>query len=299
MKHFLSIESLGPSEIESLVDNAYHQKQNRRRMDERVLLGQTWALVFLKSSTRTRVSFEVGVHELGGHTLFLSGRDLQLGRGEPIQDTARVLGRMVDGAIIRNDSQDDLEAFAKFANIPTVNALTDLEHPCQVIADLLTLRERREDWKDLHICFIGDGTCNMARSWIWAAGKLGLHLTIAAPEAFQPQGDWVTAAGGLNLRIESDPLKAVENSHVLYTDVWVSMGREDEADARRRLMAPYQVNHDLLEAAAPDAMVMHCLPAYRGMEITEDILEEHASLIFDQAENRLHAQKAIMSYAVS
>lgn len=299
MKHFLSIESITGAELEALVEHGYELKANRGDSSFRPLADQTWAMIFTKSSTRTRVSFEVGIHELGGHAMFFSGRDLQLGRGEPIKDTARVLGRMVDGAIIRTFDQDDIENFAQHSNIPTVNALTDAEHPCQIVADLLTMRERMPDWRNARVCFLGDGACNMAVSWLWAAKLLDFELVIGAPEGFQPEPDLIAKLNSDKIRVESDPIKAVESCDVLYTDVWVSMGKEAESEDRVRILQPYQVNQRLLSAAKPDALVMHCLPAYREKEITEEVLEAHADVIFEQAENRLHAQKAILCRSVA
>jgi ornithine carbamoyltransferase len=294
MQHFLSIESLEASTILGLLDDATWLKAHRKDGSVKPLAGQTWAMIFTKSSTRTRVSFEVGVHELGGHAMFFSGNDLQLGRGEPIRDTARVMGRMVDGAIIRNDSQADLQEFAEFSGIPTINALTDLEHPCQVLADLLTVKERLPDWRRARVCFLGDGDCNMARSWIWAAARLGFELVIAAPKAFQPPPTLVHSTGFDGITVTEDALAAVAGCDVLYTDVWVSMGREAESAQRLELLKPYQLNRHLVEATGKTPLVMHCLPAYRDKEITNEVLEAHADLIFEQAENRLHAQKAIL-----
>lgn len=294
MQHFLSIESLEASTILGLLDDATWLKAHRKDGSVKPLAGQTWAMIFTKSSTRTRVSFEVGVHELGGHAMFFSGNDLQLGRGEPIRDTARVMGRMVDGAIIRNDSQADLQEFAEFSGIPTINALTDLEHPCQVLADLLTVKERLPDWRRARVCFLGDGDCNMARSWIWAAARLGFELVIAAPKAFQPPSALVHSTGFDGITVTEDAVAAVAGCDVLYTDVWVSMGREAESAQRLELLKPYQLNRHLVEATGKTPLVMHCLPAYRDKEITNEVLEAHADLIFEQAENRLHAQKSIL-----
>lgn len=297
MKHLLSIQALDEARILSLLDRSDALKRNRRDAGYQPLAGQSWALIFTKSSTRTRVSFEVGIRELGGAAMFFSGRDLQLGRGEPIQDTARVFGRILHGAVIRNDSQKELELFATESGIPTVNALTDREHPCQVLADLMTLREHRPDWRSLRLCFLGDGNCNMAQSWIWAAAHLGLNLTIAAPGQFQPSPSLLQAAGPA-VKVEADPKAAVAGCDVLYTDVWVSMGKEGEEGDRLASLAPYQINADLVKATGKKALVMHCLPAYREKEITADVLEAHAGIIFDQAENRLHAQKAVLSWCV-
>ncbi len=253
--------------------------------------------MFSKSSTRTRVSFETGIRELGGDVMFLSANDIQLGRGEPIKDTARVMGRMLHGAVIRTFAQRDVEEFAEYSGIPTVNALTDEEHPCQVLADLFTIVESGLSLEGLKVAFIGDGDCNMPRSWIWAAARLGFELRIGAPEKFQPPQALVDAAEG-RVTVTTDPVEAARGADVLYTDVWVSMGKEDEAAFRLAQFQNYQINNELL-AVAPKALVMHCLPAYRGKEITEEVLEAHAETIFRQAENRLHAQKAILSLLVA
>jgi ornithine carbamoyltransferase len=294
MQHFLSIESLGEAAILALLEDAVRLKANRADRSRQPLAGQSWAMIFTKSSTRTRVSFEVAVRELGGHAMFFSGNDLQLGRGEPIRDTARVMGRMVDGAIIRNDSQVDLEEFAKFSGIPTINALTDQEHPCQVLADLLTIKERMADWRKARVCFLGDGDCNMAKSWIWASARLGFELVIAAPKEFQPPAELIQSTGAKTIHVTDDPTGAVSGCDVLYTDVWVSMGREAESAQRLQILQPYQLNQRLVQATGKVPLVMHCLPAYREKEITAEVLEAHADLIFEQAENRLHAQKAIL-----
>lgn len=293
MKHFLSIEQLSGAEIKHLVDRAADLKKNRKSSPQ-VLAGQTWALIFNKSSTRTRVSFEVGVRELGGSPMFLSGAEMQLGRGEPVKDTARVLGRMVDGAIIRTFAQQDVCEFAEYSKLPTINALTDEEHPCQILADLQTIRERLGDWKGKRVCFLGDGDCNVARSWIWAAARLGFDLVIGAPTEFQPAASFMSGVPGGNIVLEADAAKAVAGCDVVYTDVWVSMGKEAESAERIEILRPYQINHELMAKAATGALVMHCLPAYRGKEITDEVMEAHADVIFDEAENRLHAQKAVM-----
>lgn len=293
MQHLLSLEQLGAAEIEGLLDLAAHLKRDRRASPQ-VLAGQQWALIFSKSSTRTRVSFEVGIRELGGQPMFLSSADIQLGRGEPIKDTARVLGRMVDGAIIRTYAQQDVVDFAAYSGLPTVNALTDDEHPCQILADLQTINERFGSWKGRRVCFLGDGDCNVARSWIWASARLGFELVIGAPQEFQPAADFMARVPGGTVTVSDDPAAAVAGADVLYTDVWVSMGKEEEAAGRIETLRPWQVNAGLLARARPGALVMHCLPAYRGKEITEEVLEAQADLIFDQAENRLHAQKAVL-----
>jgi len=298
MKHLLTIEQLDPQDIQIILHEARQMKAGRGKTNTSILAGQTWALLFTKASTRTRVSFEVGIHELGGNTIFLSAAETQLGRGEPIRDTARVLGRMVHGAIIRTYAQSDVEEFARYAQIPTINALTDEEHPCQILSDIFTYEEKRGSIKGKKIAFIGDGACNVARSWMWAAKKLQFQLYIASPkEYFPPQevllktADYVTCT--------TDPLEAARGAEVLYTDVWVSMGKESESQERLLRFTGYQINKTLLSVAKPDALVMHCLPAYRGKEIDEETFEAHAKTIFDQAENRLHVQKAILKWALS
>ncbi len=293
MHHLLSIEELTKEQIEKLVDLACVLKKDRKASPQ-VLNGQQWALIFSKSSTRTRVSFEVGIRELGGQVMFLSSADIQLGRGEPIKDTARVMGRMIHGAVIRTFAQQDVVDFAQYSGIPTINALTDDEHPCQVLADLQTIQERLGGWQGKRICFLGDGDCNMARSWIWASVHLGFELVIGAPKAFQPQESFMRNVPSKTIRIVDDPAEAVKGCDVLYTDVWVSMGKEAESADRIETLKPWQINAELLKHANPGALVMHCLPAYRGKEITEEVMEAHADLIFDQAENRLHAQKAVI-----
>ncbi len=293
MKHFLSIEELSAPQIESLLVLAAELKR-KRKASPQVLAGQTWALIFNKSSTRTRVSFEVGVRELGGSPMFLSGSEMQLGRGEPVRDTARVLGRMVDGAVIRTFAQQDVVDFAAYSKIPTVNALTDDEHPCQIIADLQTIVERFGSWKGRKVCFLGDGDCNVARSWIWASARLGFELSIGAPVPFQPAASFMERVPGGTVTVEADPKRAVAGCDVVYTDVWVSMGKEAESADRLKILGAYQINHELMAAANSGAIVMHCLPAYRGKEITDELMEAHADVIFDEAENRLHAQKAVL-----
>lgn len=292
MKHLLSIEELGQAEILSTLALADRLKQERGLHESQPLQNQVWALIFSKSSTRTRVSFEVGIRELGGAAMFLSSADIQLGRGEPIRDTARVLGRMVHGAVIRTFAQQDVVDFAAFGEIPTVNALTDEEHPCQILADLQTIRELRGGLENLKVCFIGDADCNVSRSWMWAASRLGISLRLVAPEKFLPPPDFLKRVGGA-ISVFTDPLEAVEGADVLYTDVWVSMGKEEETAFRTAQLQGFQINEALC-ARAPSALVMHCLPAYRGKEITDEVLERHAPTIFRQAENRLHAQKAVL-----
>ena len=295
MKHFLKLETLPRADFETILRDTAIFKRERGQHKAQPLAGQTWALMFSKQSTRTRLSFEVGIRELGGLPMVLSAVDIQLGRGEPIKDTARVMGRMVHGAVIRTFAQHDVEEFAKFSGIPTINALTDDEHPCQILADLQTIKEKLGDYAGRKVCFVGDGACNVARSWIWAAARCGFELTIAAPANYQPDPALLKAAGGGNVRVTVDPIDAARGAEVLYTDVWVSMGKEQEAACRIAQLEGYQINDALVKIAAPGALVMHCLPAYRGKEITAGTFEEHAQTIFDQAENRLHAQKAVLS----
>ncbi len=292
MKHLLSIAQLSAKEIENLLESAAHLKLQRGR-DGSQLSGQTWALIFTKSSTRTRVSFEVGIRELGGFPMFLSKNDIQLGRGEPIKDTARVLGRMVHGAIIRTFAQQDVVDFAEFSGIPTINALTDDEHPCQILADLLTIQEKLGGWEGKRIAFIGDGFSNMTRSWMWAAKRLGFELAIASPLSCQPPAAFLSDLDAPNVSVTTDPAAAAAGANVINTDVWLSMGQEDQKEKELEF-AGFEVNSRLLAHAAQGHIVLHCLPAYRGKEISEEVLELHADSIFQEAENRLHVQKAIL-----
>ncbi|TAK93071.1 MAG: ornithine carbamoyltransferase [Verrucomicrobia bacterium] len=298
MKHLLSIEKLSAVEIERILADAAVMKRERGHHAFQPLKGQTWALIFSKSSTRTRVSFEVGVSELGGRPMFLSAGDIQMGRGEPIKDTARVMGRMVHGAVFRTFAQADVEEFAAYAKIPTINALTDEEHPCQILADLQTIHEKLGSAAGKVVTFIGDGACNVASSWIFAAAKLGFELRIAAPKKFQPDAKLLKRAGGKV--ICTDDLKAATgDADVLYTDVWVSMGKEAESADRLAALNGFQINQSVVKLAKKNALVMHCLPAYRGKEIDEKTFEANAATIFDQAENRLHVQKAVLRWVVS
>ena len=297
MKHLLSLEKLPRADFETILRDATVFKRERGRHKTLPLAGQTWALLFSKSSTRTRVSFEVGIRELGGESLFLSANDIQLGRGELIKDTARVLGRMIHGAVIRTFAQSDVETFAEFSKIPTINALTDDENPCQVLADIFTFEELRGPIAGKVVTFVGDGACNMPVSWIFAAAKLGFELRIAAPKEFQPAPEILKRAGG-KITVTEDLEAAASGADMLYTDVWVSMGKEAEAAERLKVLAGYQINQKLLKLARPGALVMHCLPAYRGKEIDEETFEANADTIFTQAENRLHVQKAVLNWAV-
>jgi ornithine carbamoyltransferase len=297
MKHLLSLEKVSRQDMEVILERSATFKSQRSSGGPQPLAGQTWALIFSKSSTRTRVSFEVGIRELGGRVIFLSASELQLGRGEPIKDTARVFGRMVHGAIIRTYAQSDVEEFAQYSAIPTINALTDAEHPCQILTDVFTFQEKRGPIQGKVVAFVGDGACNVCASWIFAAARLGFELRIAAPKAYQPAPELLARAGGKVVCTESVKA-AAGGADLLYTDVWVSMGKEAESADRLQCLAGYQINHALVELAKPDALVMHCLPAHRGKEINEAIFEAHANTIFDQAENRLHVQKAILDWAV-
>jgi ornithine carbamoyltransferase len=298
MKHLLSLEKMSSQDMEHILASTVTMKQQRGRHASLPLTGKVWALLFSKSSTRTRVSFEVGIRELGGQAMFLSHLEAQLGRGEPIKDTARVLGRMIDGAIIRTYAQFDVEEFAQYSGIPTINALTDQEHPCQILADIHTYQEKRGPIAGKRVVFIGDGSCNVPVSWMFAAAKLGFELRIAAPKKFQPAPELLHRAGGKIICTE-DVRGAAHDADLLYTDVWVSMGKESESAERIQELAGYQINQTLVKLAKPEALVMHCLPAYRGNEIDEATFEANAETIFDQAENRLHCQKAIMNWLVS
>ena len=273
-------------------------KRDRGHHKAQPLAGQTWALIFAKASTRTRVSFEVGIRELGGNVMFLSANDIQLGRGEPIKDTARVMGRMIHGAVIRTFNQSDVEDFASYSKIPTINALTDDEHPCQILADIFTYQEKRGSIAGKTVAFIGDGACNVANSWIFAAEKFEFNLRLAAPKEFQPPAALLKKAGG-HISVFDDTKVAAKSADLLYTDVWISMGKEAEGEQRMKILNGYQINQPLVKLAKPDALVMHCLPAYRGKEIDEETFEANAQTIFDEAENRLHVQKSILNWTTT
>lgn len=296
MKHLLSMLSLSTEEITDILNLADQLKyENKNHITHHRLAGQTLGMIFQKSSTRTRVSFETGMYQLGGQALFLSNRDLQIGRGEPIQDTARVLSRYLDGIMIRTFEQSEVENLAKYGSIPIINGLTDFCHPCQVLADLMTVREHKGHLDGLKITYIGDGN-NMANSLIVGGLKMGMDVTVACPENYDPDQrvlDFAKDYSGFGLY--RDPVEACAGADVIFTDVWASMGQEQEAYERRQVFQGiYQINEKLLEAANPGCMVQHCLPAHRGEEITEEVFESHADEIFDEAENRLHAQKAVM-----
>jgi ornithine carbamoyltransferase len=294
MKHLLSIEQLSRDEIEQILRATADFKTNRGRISAKPLAGQTWALIFSKPSTRTRVSFDVGIRELGGETICLNAADAQLGRGELIKDTARVLARMIHGAVIRTFAQSDIEEFAEFSGVPTINALTDDEHPCQILGDIFTVSEKRGNIEKMVVAFIGDGVSNTARSWLFAAGKLGFELRIASHKKYQPKKKLLERAGG-KVICTDDVSAAARGADILYTDIWVSMGKESEEARREAELGPYWINESVVKLAKPDALVMHCLPAHRGQEIDEKTFEAHAQTIFDQAENRLHVQKAILA----
>jgi len=293
LKHLLSIEQLSRDEIERILRLTAEVKSNRGKISAQPLAGQTWALIFSKPSTRTRVSFEVGIRELGGETIYLNAADAQLGRGELIKDTARVLARMIHGAVIRTYAQSDIEEFAEFSGVPTINALTDDEHPCQILGDIFTIIEKGSRIDNKVIAFIGDGVSNTARSWLFAAGKLGFELRIASHKKYQPDPALLERAGG-RVACTDDVAMAARDADVLYTDIWVSMGKEAEEARRQAELGPYWINHSVVKLAKPNVLVMHCLPAHRGQEIDEQTVEAHAQTIFDQAENRLHVQKAIL-----
>jgi ornithine carbamoyltransferase len=298
MKNLLSIEALSHADMDKILSATTALKRERGHHKAQPLAGQTWALMFSKASTRTRVSFEVGIRELGGSVMFLSANDIQLGRGEPIKDTARVMGRMIHGAVIRTFNQSDVEDFAQYSGIPTINALTDDEHPCQILADIFTYQEKRGSIAGKTVAFIGDGACNVANSWIFAAAKFGFNLRIAAPKEFQPSKEILKRAGG-KISVSADIKATAKEADLLYTDVWISMGKEAEATERIKILTGYQINESLVKLAKPDALVMHCLPAYRGKEIDEETFEANAQTIFDEAENRLHVQKSILNWAAA
>lgn len=295
MKHLLKMLDLSQQEILELLDLADKLKyQTKHGIPHPILQGKTLGMIFQKASTRTRVSFETGMYQLGGYPLFLSAHDLQIGRGEPVQDTARVLSRYLDCIMIRTFAQKEVEDLAEYGSIPIINGLTDFCHPCQVLADLLTIREKKDTFDGLKMCYIGDGN-NMANSLIVGGLKVGMEVSVACPNDYRPDKAVMDFAAGYDcFSITDKPLEAAANADVILTDVWSSMGMEDEIEKRKIAFAGYQINDDVMAAAHSDAMVMHCLPAHRGEEITEKVFEAHAGEIFDEAENRLHAQKAVM-----
>jgi len=300
-RDFLSTHDFTLAEINHFLDFADELKAKHKRGEEQHLLkGKTLGMIFQKASTRTRVSFEVGMWQLGGHALFLSAGEMQIGRGEPIADTARVLSRYVDGIMIRTYAHDDVVQLAKHADIPIINGLTDLLHPCQVMADLMTIREYKKNLKGLKLAYIGDGN-NMANELMYGGAKVGMHVTIANPVGYNPSEEVLKAAQadalltGARIEVVHDPLAAAKDADIIYTDVWASMGKEQEQLKRAVVFKDFQVNANLMRVARPDAIVMHCLPAHRGEEITHEVMEGPQSVVFDEAENRLHAQKAIMA----
>lgn len=295
MKHLLKIEDLTKRELLDLLALADQLKfETKNGIPHPRLKGKTLGMIFAKSSTRTRVSFEVGMYQLGGHALFLNTNDLQLGRGEPVEDTARVLSRYLDGIMIRTFKQEDVESLAKYGSIPVINGLTDYSHPCQVLADLMTIREFKGNFDGLKLAFIGDGN-NMANSLMAGCFKLGIHFAIACPYGYEPDASLVRKGTELGLCTVTDSVEeAVRDADVVYTDVWASMGQEGEREERKKAFKKYQINNQTMKFAKPDAMVLHCLPAHRGEEIAANVLEAHAAEIFEEAENRLHAQKAVM-----
>ncbi len=302
-KDFLTLLDLTPQELAGLLQRSREMKQSPDP-GHCPLLGKSVGLLFEKASTRTRVSFEVGIHQLGGQSIFLSPRDVHLSRGEPLHDTARVLSRYLSALVVRTFSQETVQILAKEADIPVVNALTGLTHPCQALADLFTIQENTDQLKGTRIAYLGDGN-NVANSLITGCSMMGLDLVLACPDGYDPDkgylenGRRLASRSGGSVQVVRDPTAAVSGARFLYTDVWTSMGQEDEARKRRRDLAPYQLNTELLSSASEDAMVLHCLPAHRGEEITDEIMEHPRSIILDQAENRLHTQKALMEWLLS
>jgi len=300
-KDLISIHDLSREEVEQVLDTS-HQLKMKQKLGETYhpLKGKTLGMIFQKSSTRTRVSFEVGMWQLGGYALFLGANDLQLKRGETIADTARNLSRYLEGIMIRTYAHQDVIELAEYSSVPVINGLTDLLHPCQVLADLFSIREKKNRLDGLKLAYIGDGN-NMAHSLMFGGAKMGMHVVISSPSGFEPDPEITrlsrldAAKTNATITVRDDPFEAVQNADIIYTDVWTSMGMEDEYEQRLKSFSRYQVNTDLLEKAKEDVLVMHCLPAHRGEEITDDVLDGPRSIVFDQAENRLHVQKAIMA----
>ena len=304
-KDLISIHDLEIGEVALILDVAAKLKRKQKKGEpHEYLKGKSLAMLFSKASTRTRTSFEVGFYQLGGHPIYLSDKESQIGRGEPVKDTARVLSRFVDGIMIRTFSHDSVIELAKYASIPVINGLTDLLHPCQALTDIFTIQEKMKVLKGRKMVYVGDGN-NMAHSLMYACAKVGMNMVCACPKGYQPDPHVLAKAqedaahAGCTITVEEDVMKAVKGADVLYTDTWASMGQEEEHEARKKIFAPYQINAELLAAARPEAIVMHCLPAYRGEEITDDVIEGPQSVVFDQAENRLHVQKAIMALLMS
>ena len=300
VKHLLKLMDLSEKEIYEILNLADQLKYEKKNgIEHHLLKGKTLGMIFEKSSTRTRVSFEVGMYDLGGTALFLSSKELQIGRGEPVEDTARVLSRYLDGIMIRTYKQSDVETLARMGTIPVINGLTDYAHPCQVLADLMTIREYKGSIAGNKLCYIGDGN-NMTNSLIVGGIKMGMTVSVACPDGYLPDAEimkWAEKSG--RFYRTADVLEAAKDADVLYTDVWASMGQEAEAEERKKIFVGYQINAKVLSLAKPDAMVLHCLPAHREEEITSEVFEGHANEIFDQAENRLHAQKAVLVKCLS
>ena len=305
-KDLISIHDLSADEVFEILDCAANLKvMQKNNIPHQYLKGKTLGMIFEKSSTRTRVSFEVGIFQLGGTGLFLSNKDLQLGRGEPIKDTARVLSRYLDGIMIRTFGHDRILELAKYSSVPVINGLSDLLHPCQVLTDLLTIREHKgKNFRSLKMAYVGDGN-NMTNSYLYGAAKVGMHLTVATPANYKPNAEVFENAltdaeeSKAELSWTETPVDAVKDADIIATDTWASMGQEAEHDERKKIFAPYQVNAELLKHASKNAIVLHCLPAYRGEEITDEVFENNAHVIFEEAENRLHTQKAIMALTMS
>lgn len=292
-KDLLAISDFNQQEVLDLLEKSADLKNKRQNGIEHLpLKGQTLGMIFNKHSTRTRISFEVGMFELGGHALFLTGDQLQLNRGETIKDSAQVLSRYLNGILIRTFDHDEVVALAEHASIPVINGLTDLNHPVQILADIFTIKEKLGRIEGVKVAYVGDGN-NVAYSWMLGASLMGMHLAVACPEKYQPKVAPALSGTG-KVEILEDPFEAVENADVIYTDVWVSMGQEEDTENKKKLLLPYQINQKLVETAKNDVLVMHCLPAHRGMEITSEVLDGKHSIVFDQAESRLHVQKAIL-----
>lgn len=301
MKHFISLHDVTSEEFSQLLSLAAKLKREQKQgIEHHILKGKTLGMIFSKSSTRTRVSFEVGMYQLGGHALFLSANDIQLGRGETIYDTANVMSRFVDGIMIRTFDHQDVLDLAKYGSIPIINGLTDLLHPCQALADLLTVQEHKGRLRGLKLAYIGDGN-NVAHSLLYACAKAGMDVSIGSPKGYECDAEIVKNAKedakalGSKVVLTNDPVEAIKDADVVYTDTWASMGQESEKAERAKIFKDYQVNKELFSYSKPDSIFMHCLPAYRGYEVTEDVIDSSRSVIFDEAENRLHAQKAVMA----
>ncbi len=303
-RDFLTLLDLEPEQLLTLLDRAIQMKRSGTDMTDRPLLGKSVGILFEKASTRTRVSFEVGIYQLGGQAIFLSPRDVHLSRGEPLSDTAKVLSRYLSVLVVRTYSQETIETLAEHSSIPVINALTDLTHPCQALADLQTIKENRDTLPGTRVAWLGDGN-NVANSLIIGCSMTGIDLKLACPEGYDPDPRFLAEGmrrskdSGGSVRLIRDPVEACRGAHFLYTDVWTSMGQEEESGKRRKDLAAYQLNTDRLNDAAPDARILHCLPAHRGEEITEELLDHPQSAIFDQAENRLHTQKALMEWLLT